>query len=368
MKTKILIGLLTWHASLYSQSVPRIGTDSTLEVANWNLQWFGSTTAGPVNETLQLKNISATIQMSDLDVWGLVEVSDTTAWDSLLRRLPDYSGILSSWNQAQKTALVFKKNQFRYLYKKHPLASYSYDFAGGRLPLEVGLETNMGTWKDTLIFIVIHLKSNVGTDMEKEDSWNRRQRAAMALKAYVESLGQNKKVMVLGDWNDDLDSSVYSNWASPFKFWIQDTAQYLFPSLALSLAKEKSMENYSEMIDHQCLFGRMRIDYIPGSAKVFYLKSYITGYSNNTSDHYPVYSVLKLQNSRFLRLSAIFQFSPVVYYNGSGIIVDSQKEVLKIRIFEVTGREVFFIKPESVYLVMVQFEDGFIINRIFASK
>lgn len=282
-------------SSVAAQNVPVIGTDTTLDVGNWNVQWFGSTSGGPVNEALQQQNVANVITQSKMDLWGLVEVSDLVAWDTLLGRLPEYGGVISTWTQTQKTALLYRRENFRFLYQKHPLSASSYDFAGGRLPLEVGLEMNVNGIKDTVIVFVIHLKANTGDEVEKQASWQRRLNAAAALKSYVEGFGVARKCMVIGDWNDDMDSSVFEGHETPFSSWVSDTTRYHFPTLSLSLAKEKSMEAFTEVIDHQCVFGSMRKNEIPGSARVFNLKNDVSNYALTTSDHYPVYSKFSLK-------------------------------------------------------------------------
>jgi Endonuclease/Exonuclease/phosphatase family len=353
MKKITILALVLYLAGVKAQNVPKIGTDSTLEIANWNTQWYGSGSGGPSNEPLQQQNVWEVISKSNMDVWGLCEVSDTNAWDTLLAKLPIYDGVISTWSQTQKTALMFKKSMFRWLYTKHPLSGYSYDFAGGRLPLEVGLEANMGTWKDTIVFLVTHLKANVGTDLQKEDAWNRRNQATMALKAYIESLGKNRKCMVLGDWNDDLDKSIYSTWATPYQFWLNDSLNFKFPTLKLTKDGDKSMDAFTEVIDHQCVYGRMLADVVPSSAKVFYLTNYVTNYASTTSDHFPVYSVFKLKQSNWLGTNPVDKPEIKVYYDGVKWVVNGLNNPVELKWFELAGRQV--TEPVSgVYLARIR--------------
>src|SRR5689334_23110954 len=64
-------------------TVPGKGTATTLDVACWNIEWFGDTANGPTNETLQQSNVKDTIAGTDFDVWGLEEVVSATAWANL---------------------------------------------------------------------------------------------------------------------------------------------------------------------------------------------------------------------------------------------------------------------------------------------
>src|SRR5687767_8803982 len=45
--------------------VPAKGTAATLDVAGWNIEWFGSTGGGPTNEPLQMSNAKDIIAGTD---------------------------------------------------------------------------------------------------------------------------------------------------------------------------------------------------------------------------------------------------------------------------------------------------------------
>lgn len=368
MKFIHLIFLGALGMTLHAQTVPAIGTDSTIEVANWNLQWFGSTKGGPFNEALQQQNVAAVIAKSQIDIWGLCEISDSAAWDTLQARLPEYAAVTCEWNQTQRTALLYRKTLFRFLYQKHPLLAYSYDFSSGRLPLEVALETQYGGIKDTLVFMVIHMKANVGNDAEKLSSWQRRKNAGQALRTYIKGLGNNTKCMVIGDYNDDLDSSIFTGYATPYEAWVKDTSLFAFPSLELTRAGERSMDAWTDVIDHQCLYGRMRADLVPGSARVFYLQNYVTSYSTTTSDHFPVYSVLQLKQSPWLSVENVALKKPNIYFDGAVIRVEGTECVRHLRVTDLCGREVRDLQTGQLYLVSFESPEGTIRTKIFTGE
>ena len=283
------LGLL---ASLVSAQVPKIGTDTTLDVGTWNVEWFGDSLNGPTNEVTQLKNATEVINNMDLDVMGLCEISNPGYWAKLQANLPQYGAVITNYSQTQKTALLYKKSMFRLLYSKSILLAFDYEFASGRFPLEVALESQWGSKKDTLYFWVIHLKANTGSTSEKIASYDRRAKAAEELKNYLDPKKRWKGV-VLGDWNDDLDVSIISGKVSPFLAWRSDT-NYVFPSYRLSLAKQKSTASYSEMIDHICVTASLKDNFLANQSGVMVGDSYIASYRLNTSDHYPVWARFSL--------------------------------------------------------------------------
>lgn len=279
--------------------VTKVGNDTLIDVACWNVEWLGDADNGPSNETLQYNNVKDVLTKTDMDVWGLAEVSNSTTFYNLLLALSAYDGTESSYSQTQKTALVWKKAKFDLIsYTNINDASQPdfYNAFAGRYPLEVVLKTKGGNAVDTLYFYVVHLKANSGSG--DQDSYNRRKNASVYLKKFLDTQRRNKKVIVLGDWNDDVDRSVVminsSYLESPFQNFVNDSAKYLFTSLSLSLAGETSYPNFNpkNMIDHQ-LNSRALSDsfYVKRSAAVMkQLSTQISGYTNNTSDHYPVYA------------------------------------------------------------------------------
>jgi endonuclease/exonuclease/phosphatase family metal-dependent hydrolase len=274
--------------------IPAQGTSTTLDVGNWNLEWFGDASNGPTNDALQLSNAKDVITGSDLDVWGLVEVVDATEWNGL-KTLPGYTGILandaavtggSSWYTAteQKPALLWKTASASLVSAKIILTANDYDFAG-RPPLEVKLHVTVNGGSEDIVFIVLHMKA-----FNDVASWQRRQNASVALKSYLDSTYPTQKVIVVGDWNDDVDTSITAGQATPYANFVGDPARYSFPTKALTDAGIASTVSYTDMIDHQLETNEMAAAYVAGSVKVYRVDSYISSYGTTTSDHYPVLS------------------------------------------------------------------------------
>jgi endonuclease/exonuclease/phosphatase family metal-dependent hydrolase len=311
----ILIAVGSFTAG-FSQ-VPKIGSDSTLDIATWNIEWFGDSINGPNNEVTQLKNVTEVITSMDMDIMALCEVSNPGYWQKLQNNLTEYGAVITTYTQTQKTALLYRKSMFKLLYSKSILLAYDYEFASGRFPLEVALETQWGAKKDTVYCWVIHLKANTGSTSEKLASYDRRAKAAEELKKYLDPK-KRLKGWVLGDWNDDLDVSIVSGKASPYLAWRNDT-NYVFPSYRLALAKQKSTANYSEMIDHMSCLPAMKSNWLLNQSGVMVGDAYIGSYRLNTSDHYPVWAKFSMDFKAldFLGNDAPMMAKPFVYWNGA---------------------------------------------------
>lgn len=274
-------------------TIPAQGGATTLDVGCWNLEWFGSKSNGPTNESLQQSNVRDVISGTDLDIWGVEEVVTATAWSNLKAGLPGYAGVLASDSNVtsgssyyssseQKVGLLYKTSVASLLSARLILTANDYDFAG-RPPLEVKLRVSLNGHTEDIVVIVLHAKA-----FDDTASWQRRANASAALKAYLDSTYPTTKVMVLGDWNDDVDTSITPGEPSPYASFVSDSADYTFPTKALTDAGIASTASYPDMIDHQLLTNEMQAAYIAGSAQVYRVDAYISNYSTTTTDHFPV--------------------------------------------------------------------------------
>jgi endonuclease/exonuclease/phosphatase family metal-dependent hydrolase len=316
--------------------VPKIGTDTTLDIGTWNIEWFGDSLNGPSNEVTQLKNVTDVIQGMNLDLLGLCEISNAGYWSKLQTNLPDYGAILTSYSQTQKTGLLYRKSMFRLLYSKSILLAFEYEFASGRFPLEIALETQWGSKKDTMYVWVIHLKANTGSTSEKLMSYERRSKAAEELKNYLDPKKRWKGV-VLGDWNDDLDVSIVSGKNSPFLTWRNDT-NYVFPSYRLSLAKQKSTASYSEMIDHMCVTTSMKSNWLLNQSGVMVGDAYVPSYRFNTSDHYPVWARFSMEWKPWVGVELLLEKG-----------IENPLQPIWLEVLDLQGRLLFQGDPTAVY-------------------
>jgi endonuclease/exonuclease/phosphatase family metal-dependent hydrolase len=284
--------------------IPPQGTPATLDVGNWNVEWFGDASHGPANDALQLDNVRAVLAGADLDVWGLEEVVSARAFKSLLAALPGYDGMLANdpfvedgpayysdfGNTEQKVALVYRTDDVTLDSARVILTDQDYAFAG-RPPVAFHLSVSLDSAMEHLIVVVLHAKA--GSDNASRD---RRDQAAAALKAYLDTTWPTQRVLVIGDFNDDVDTSITAGQPSPYRYFVTDSADYAFPTETLSMAGDASTVSYSDVIDHQLDTNEAFADYVQGSAEVFRADRYIADYANTTSDHYPVIARYRVVN------------------------------------------------------------------------
>ncbi len=273
--------------------VPAKGTAATLDVASWNIEWFGSTGNGPSNESLQMSNAKDIIAGTDFDIWGVAEITSQTAWNNLESQLTGYTGFLAGesivtsgstyyGSTEQKVGILYKSSVATLLGARIILTAYNTDFAG-RPPLEVKLRVTLNGVTEDIVVIVLHAKA-----FDDLPSWQKRQNASVALKSYLDATYPTQKVVVVGDWNDDVDTSITSGQATPYQNFVTDAARYAFPTRALSLAGISSTTGYPDIIDHHLNTNELNATLVAGSTEVYRVDSYIGSYDATTSDHFPV--------------------------------------------------------------------------------
>jgi endonuclease/exonuclease/phosphatase family metal-dependent hydrolase len=279
-------------------AIPAKGGATTLDIASWNVEWFGSTGFGPTDEALQLRNVRDVVAGTDFDIWGLVEVVDGAQWQSLVGQLPGYTGLLANdpsvidgaayysdfGDTEQKVGLLYKSALASVQDARVILTDRDYDVAG-RPPLQVTLRVTLNGATDDIVVIVMHSKCCSDTT-----SWQRRLSASSALATYLDATFPTQKVWVIGDFNDDVDTSISPGHPSPYANFVGDPAHYELPTEALSLARIASTVRYSDTIDHHLNTTASNALYLADSAAVDRVDRYIPGYGANTSDHYPVLS------------------------------------------------------------------------------
>ena len=272
--------------------VPPRGEADTLDIGEWNLEWFGSTTEGPANETLQLENVRDVIRGSDLDLWALSEVVDKSHFDQLVAALPGYQGFLandpsvtsgSSFYSVreQKVGILFKSDVIAVQSARLVATPANYQF-GGRPPLEVELTATIGGTSMSFVLIVLHAKA-----MGDSASYNRRVQGSFALGEFLDATRPTDRVLVAGDFNDDVDTSIRSGQPSPYQNFVDDAAAYVFPTKALSDTGQRTTIHGSQTIDHHLITNELVPFHIAGSAAVYRVDEFVPSYGDTTSDHFP---------------------------------------------------------------------------------
>ncbi|MCU0468402.1 MAG: hypothetical protein MUF58_07355 [Arcicella sp.] len=315
-------------------------TDSPtqLDVVNWNIEWIGHPSNGPSQsgsgDAVQIANAQGVLNGVGADIYSLQEIcqydaadptNTTTAFGKLLQGLNNtfgvgtYSGECSSAfsnsvadPNPQRVCVIYKNSVITKVFSRPmfdgftpasypPTGTPSQFWASGRKPFEFMAKVNINNKIDTILFVNLHAKSGSATV-----DYNRRKFDVQAMYDTLQAQFSNKKVIILGDLNDDVDRSIASTSTNPV---ISSYSPFLYTnpnetqlngtrpnadwspiSKTLSDAFCASTASFPDYIDHQIVSNEMvgtstGYRYVPASVTSF--RPVVANYATTTSDHYP---------------------------------------------------------------------------------
>ena len=313
-------GTVTVQTSSLSAVVTPRGTsvnpDKTLEVVNWNIEWFGSPTLGPTNDALQEQNARTIMQNINADIYAVSEIVDTARLGNLTRSLNGYSYVISNFGShtntavnpaanyanAQKLGFIYKTNMFGNISTTALLSkgintaadasSVNYNnWSSGRYPFMMSTDVTLQGVTKNIKFVVVHAKANTSPTIT---SYQRRKDGADTLHAFLTANFPTDNIIVLGDFNDDLDQTITAGITPPVTSYItffNDSVNFPALTLPLSRAGKKSTVSYNDIIDHVVVSNEMAQFYMRQTANILTdVTSMVSSYGTTTSDHYPVFT------------------------------------------------------------------------------
>ena len=282
---KLFFIILISHQLLVAQSLNDLsfGTDTSLDLVSWNIEWFpkNNTTSAYVQEILT--NLEA-------DIYALQEIEDTTLLKNIVSNIPDYDCYFKS-SYYGGLAYVYNTNTIQVNSKYEIFTSSPYWNAFPRSP-QVFDFTFLG---DDYIIINNHFKccgDGVLNSNNSNDEENRRLQAITYLKQFLDDDFPNKNVVLLGDLNDNLTDDVENN---VFQNFIDDNNNYQFADMQIAQGSslDWSYPSWPSHLDHILISDELFEDFQnPNSlVSVIRIDDYMGGwdnYDNNVSDHRPV--------------------------------------------------------------------------------
>lgn len=340
----------------------------TLEVVNWNMEWFGSAdaTLGPTDKNQQYTNAFTVLNALKADIYALEEVVDTVRLRNLVTQLSTASGLTYAYKisefgsyaddkndadyvGAQKLAFIYrtdmvKNPSFRGLLRCSQAQNCTAftPWASGRFPYSMRADVTLDGVTKKVNIVVIHAKAN-STSTSAND-YARRKTGADLLKAELEANYATDNTLIVGDYNDVLDGTIATGVTpaiTSYSSFTQD-ANYLPITLPLAQAGLRSTAGFPTVIDNVIANKNMAQYYIAGTAAIRTdVAATITNYASTTSDHYPVFSrysftnaVLATKGSR----TATLGLYPNPVANSVRFDVPETGKDLSLAVYTTTGR------------------------------
>jgi len=336
---KIILIFLISSQLLSAQTLNDLyfGTDTTFDIISWNIEWFpkNNNTASKVQEILT---------RLEADVYALQEIEDTSLLKQVVSNIPGYECYFKS-SYYGGLAYVYNTNTIQINSKFELFTSQPYWNAFPRSPQL--LDCNfMG---NNYIIINNHFKccgDGIINANNTNDEENRRLQAVTYLKQYIDNTLLGKRVILLGDLNDEIIDNTANN---VFQDFINDNTNYLFTDMLIAQGNSAdwSYPTWPSHLDHILISNELFSDFqnFNSLVSVIRIDDYMgnwSNYENNVSDHRPV--GLKLD------------FGAVSYISEE---ICAENRVFKL--MDILGRDVQKKKSGLVFKV---FDDGTVEKKI----
>ena len=272
---------------LSAQSLSNLsfGTDSTFEVASWNIEWF------PKNGQTSVNAVGEIIGALNIDVWALQEIDDSSMLKQAIGGLNDYKAVFGG-SDSRGLTYVYNTKTISNVKSFRLFDEGKYSSPLPRAPFVLEF-----TYQDSVIRIVdnhykccgngVWDKSNTG------DEENRRYLGHRLIMDYIDSLWSKDNVILVGDLNDILTDDRNNN---IFQNELTNSRSYRFVDLPIEESNNAnwSYPSWPSHLDHILVCGPLLKQYNKPTTEVSCIKveKELAGgwseYDRNISDHRPV--------------------------------------------------------------------------------
>ncbi|MFO7660218.1 MAG: hypothetical protein R6V77_04835 [Candidatus Cloacimonadaceae bacterium] len=262
------------------------GTDSTFDVITWNIQSY------PKHDPETSNLLKVLIPGLKVECIAIQEVGNVSAFHAMMSQIPGWSYAMATFGDGYtRTAIAYKTSEVQVDSTATIFTGMSNPFP--RPPLLMKLRWN----EQEIILISLHLKAygdNYINESNPNDEEMRRRYACQLIDQYIVENFSSSKVIVLGDWNDQIQEPVATN---IFMSFLNKPLEYRFADMSIAQNLNSNTFSYprsSSHIDHILITNEL-IDAFQAAGnyvKTIKIEDYIAGgwsnYYNYLSDHRPV--------------------------------------------------------------------------------
>lgn len=260
------------------------GSDASFDVVSWNLRTFPSLKPQTRDLLVQI------IPLMHVDVFACQEINDYAAFMELASLIPHYEAAIYGSTSSYRLAFLYDTRtvQVDQLYTIYDGDSNAFP----RPPYVFDL-----TWQgQDIVLINNHLKAMGDNYIDETDPWDeeyRRRSACQKLDQYVRENLDDRRVIMMGDFNDQIQEGEDTN---VFLSFLNHPDQYAFADSAIAAAPTTSTVSYPASfshIDHMLITNELFDVFAnaPDACRVIRVEDWMgswANYSNQISDHRPL--------------------------------------------------------------------------------
>ena len=302
-------------------SAVTVSKDKTFDVVAWNIEWFGDETnspaaGNPLADAIQKDSVKTVLQKLNADVYAVEEISDDVLFAQMVSEMPGYNYVLSEavsypndeTGTQQKVGFIYNTETVLVINTKpllasihpyynggddsaltdYPVADKTRFYASGRLPFMMTADVTLEGVTKQFNMVALHARANGSSDSQLR--YDMRKYDVEVLKDTLDAQYAGANLIVLGDYNDDIDVTVADNVSSTvstFEKYVSDPTNYTIVTSTLSAGDYRSYVFRENMIDHIMVSNEVAPIYIEESVSVGY-EFYDADFTSTASDHFPV--------------------------------------------------------------------------------
>ncbi|MCP4572213.1 MAG: hypothetical protein GY838_07650 [bacterium] len=271
-----------------------VGTDSTLEVVTWNLKTFPYPQRADEGHDprVTVERLIQAVHGLDADVYALQEIRSEYYFEAVVAGLEGWTGVRSPDNDYN----------LAYIYRNDgSLANVAISeiYQGGEYGAPFPRRPYVMTFEFDGVPVVVvnnHFKCCGDDFIDENDPWDettRRRDASLLLEEYIDANMADSRVIVVGDFNDELDDATEGNVFATF-LAAPERWRFLDLDIAFGPSSGWSFPGWPSHLDHilvtDQLFGAAEkqnalIRVVPMDTA---MSGGMTAYNDDLSDHMPV--------------------------------------------------------------------------------
>ncbi len=278
--------------NIVSDNSITFGTEETFDLATWNLREF------PYKGAQTLEHLARMIPQLKLEVIAMQEINSHADMLTLASMIPHYDTYIYDATSSYRLAYLYDTRSVTvhdaytiYMGQTNPFP---------RPPYILHL-----SWRGEEIYVINnHLKAYGDNYIDETDPWDEERRRRLAIEMLDQYIVENlpdKKVIVVGDMNDEIQEDPSHN---VFLAFLNKPEEYLFATMSMAeniTYTNASYPSWPSLIDHILITNELfeAFDASDAYCKTILIENAMgtwQNYSTNVSDHRPEGIRLKFEN------------------------------------------------------------------------